>query len=116
VHGGRQVPGARDGGPTYAGRPAPRRHDEHAGHASPGRARREEDRHAAVPAVDRSERPWRPVTSLPGERLARDTRGTPHGPGGRPHGPSGRPAHGAAGRPTHVQTRHAGPSRPARPR
>jgi ATP-dependent RNA helicase RhlE len=80
VHGGRQVPGARDGGPTYAGRPAPRRHDEHAGHASPGRARREEDRHAAVPAVDRSERPWRPVTSLPGERLARDTRGTPHGP------------------------------------
>jgi ATP-dependent RNA helicase RhlE len=100
-HTGRPAPwahdgfAARDGRPVHDGRTAPRREGEHTAHGIPGR-----ERHGAP--VDRSERPWRPVVAIPGERLARDSR----------H-PGRAPEHGAARGPEHGPSRGAdrGPDR-----
>jgi len=87
------------------------------------------------PSVDRSDRPWRPVVAMPGERLAGDgrdgrdgrrpahagDRGPSRGPGrgqghdasrGQGHGPSRGPGHGPSRGPDHRR----GPARPDRSR
>jgi ATP-dependent RNA helicase RhlE len=93
---------------------APRREGERSIHAAP-----ERDRFASP--VDRSERPWRPVTPLPGERFVRDerrpARGQAHGPTrgdgrgparGDGRGPVRDQAHGPLRDRTHGPTRGDG--------
>ncbi len=95
----RPAPWPRHDAPRHDPRTAPGREGERTVHRGPDRDRPayrgpdrdrpayrgpDRDRHVRdgdrnAPAIDRSERPWRPVSPLPGERFARD--GRPPAPG-----------------------------------